>query len=105
VKKYFGIVLLRTENLTSHKISYDETYLSIKALNTKDAENILEEYAVSCETSYKNQDDELIVIKVEKIIDVNEYLREESEERFFEIYSRNFDDIEAYSKFEKLYKK
>ncbi|MFN3022027.1 DUF4288 domain-containing protein [Chryseobacterium sp. TY3] len=103
MKKYFGIVLLRTKNETTNNCSFEETYLSIKSQNIDEARTVLEEYGKSCETTYKNQNEDVIVVNFEKIIDVNEFLREETQEKYQELYSRNFQDIESYSKFEKLY--
>lgn len=104
MKKYFGIVLLRTENLNNKEKSYEETYLSIDSISKENAIAILEKYAKSCETTYANKQGDLIAVKYEQIIDINEYLREEPDGNCLEIYSRHFDDIEVYSKFEKLYK-
>ncbi len=41
----------------------------------------------------------------DKIIDTHECHREQPQGNCHEIYSRHFDDIEPYSKFEKLYEK
>lgn len=104
MKKYFGIVLLKTENKSTNIVSYDETFLSIEASSDDEAKKIAEKYGKSCETNYKNGLGENIFIQFMKVIDINTHLREEYEEGVKELYSRHFEDIETYSKFEKLYK-
>lgn len=102
--KYIAIVLLQTENQATKVKSYDETILSIEASSEDEAKKMAHNYGKSCEGSYKNSLGEVISIHFLQIIDVNTHLRDEYEQGVLEMYSRHFDDLESYQKFEKLTK-
>ena len=102
MKKFISLVLIKTTNTTTQRVSYDETLISIVAQDVSKAKELADEYGKSCVTRYANINNETNEVDFVKVIDVNEYLREETGE-VNEIYSRHFDDLEVYSKFEKLF--
>jgi hypothetical protein len=102
MKKFFSIILLKTHNLSSGEVSYDETFISVKAHDLREAKKKAFDYGKSCEVKYHNHLNNELQIEFLKVIDTHEYLREEAES-VAEIYSRNFRNIEAYSQFESLF--
>ncbi|GJH40492.1 hypothetical protein RCZ04_10420 [Capnocytophaga sp. HP1101] len=102
---YIALVLLETENLVSKVKTYDETILSIEASSAEEARELAVKYGKSCEANYKNELGEDISIHFRQVIDVNQHLRDEYEDRVLELYSRHFEDLNSYSNFEKLYSK
>lgn len=104
-RNFIAIVLLEAENLKTKVKSYDETFLSVEAISEEEAQKLAENYGKSCETIYKNGFGEEISVKFLQIIDVNQYLRENYENSVKELYSRHFEDLESYKKFEILSKK
>lgn len=103
--KFIAIVLFVAENLQTSAKLYEETFISVEAKSTEEAQKLAENYAKSCETTYKNGFNEEISVKFLQIIDVNQYLRENYENSVKELYSRHFEDLESYKKFEILSKK
>lgn len=101
--KYIALVLLETQNHVTGVKTYDETILSVEAPSEQEARQQAEKYGKSCESDYENGFGEAISVRFLQIVDVNSYLREQYEENVLELYSRHFEDLESYQKFERLF--
>jgi len=100
--KYIGLALF--EISTSTVKMYEENILEIEASSQEEAEKLLTAYGKESSHEYKNEKDELVQKSFMQIIDISEVLYEEAENNVRELYSRHFDDLEAYKKIEKITK-
>ena len=73
MRKYFSVVLLRTTNLTTKKMVYEETFLQINA--------------------------ESLEVEFIKIGNTGELLRDEPDGDITELYARSFENFDEYIQF------
>jgi hypothetical protein len=101
-KYYVAIVVYKTTSSDKKDTTlYEESTLLIKAKNKPEAEKKVAVAVKERETSYKNEDGATISWSLLKIIDINE-MTDESINDITEIYSRHFNDIDSYEKFDPL---
>jgi len=99
---YIAIVLMESYSEDSdYTPLYEELFILIRAFSLEEAGKKANEYGVSQETSYFNENKILISWKLKKVIDVNSVL-EDTIGNVTELYSRHFKNYDAYSKFEPL---
>ena len=99
MRKYFSVVLLRTTNLTTKKMVYEETFLQINAESETEAQHKAVTYAKSCETIYKNSKGEPLQVEFIKIGNTGELLRDEPDGDITELYARSFENFDEYIQF------
>ena len=99
---YIGLVLFEIATLTVKM--YEENFVEIQASSLEEAQGLIDAYAEDGNHEYKNEDNELVKHTFMQVIDVSEVLYEEADNSVRELYSRHFDNLEAYNKMEKLTK-
>lgn len=98
--KYFSSILFRTTNLVSKKMIYEETFVSVLAINEIDAKMKIETYGKSCETKYTNERGEELHLEFIKMGVVGEFLyQSEVNQEVNEIFVRSFETFDEYFKF------
>ncbi|NOS89955.1 MAG: DUF4288 domain-containing protein [Methylococcaceae bacterium] len=99
---YIAVILYEsTSNLPGYKPLYQESFVLIKGASEEDAKVKAQDYGLKEETSYLNENQQMIVWSLKKIIDVTPVL-EETLSDGSEVYTRHFRNYEAYWAFEPL---
>ncbi|MBB5153472.1 DUF4288 domain-containing protein [Saccharopolyspora phatthalungensis] len=95
------LVLEATSDAANHKPWYEESFVLLKAESEEEATEKAAEHGKQQETSYQNENHELITWKLKKIIEVKP-VEDATFDDGTELYSRFFRNYEAYSGFEPL---
>ncbi|MGI8310131.1 DUF4288 domain-containing protein [Saccharopolyspora hattusasensis] len=95
------LVLEATSDAADHKPLYEESFVLLKAESEEEAKEKAAEHGKQQETSYQNENHELITWKLKQIIEVKP-LEDATFDDGTELYSRFFRNYQAYSSSEPL---
>ncbi|MCI2421622.1 DUF4288 domain-containing protein [Saccharopolyspora sp. K220] len=99
---YVAVLLLEaTSDAAAHQPLYEESFVLLKAESEEEAKEKAAEHGKQQETSYQNENHELITWKLKQIIEVKP-LEDATFDDGTELYSRFFRNYSAYNSFEPL---
>lgn len=99
---YVAVLLLEaTSEATDHKPLYEESFVLLTAESEDEAAEKAKECGKQQETSYQNENHELVTWKLKQIVEVKP-LEDATFDDGSELYSRFFRNYDAYRSFEPL---
>ncbi|MER7015648.1 DUF4288 domain-containing protein [Saccharopolyspora sp. NPDC000359] len=95
------LVLEATSDAADHTPLYEESFVLLKAESAEEAAEKAADHGKQQETSYQNEDHELITWKLKQVVEVKP-LEDATFDDGTELYSRFFRNYQAYESFEPL---
>ncbi|GAA0513362.1 hypothetical protein GCM10011581_04050 [Saccharopolyspora subtropica] len=102
LEPYVAVLVLEAiSDAADHEPLYEESFVLVKAESPEEAQEKATEYGRQQETSYQNENHEMITWKLRQVVEVKP-LEDATLDDGAELYSRFFRNYEAYRSFDPL---